>query len=170
MKVAAQCRRQLHPHPQLREERGSGVPENNICWWSHSYRGQWTGGQALGMGLCCCSWAGSAAVPWPRQRGWPPGTLSPAAPSLRLHLPSHPPRVDVSHSGRYICACPHWHSCNTVFRHLLHYCTSASQWFWQSQLLYCGFLMTDYSKKESHKSCVFVVKAWEQRMSNSQSC
>lgn len=97
-------------------------------------------------------------------RGWS------QEPSALLPISSHCQALDVSHSGKCTCACPHGHYCNTAFHHLHHYCSSVSGWFWQSQLLFLGLLMTDYSKKELHKSCVFVVEAWKQRISNSQSC
>lgn len=71
MKVGAQCGRQLCPHPQDREERDSGVPENSICWCHTPAGEQWTGGQA-----------GSEAVPWPGQQGVTPGNPQPSSPSL----------------------------------------------------------------------------------------
>lgn len=132
---------------------------------------QWAGGQALGTGLCCCSWAGSEAVPW--QQGWLPGTLSPAPLSLCLHLPSHHLQWMFATLVN-TRASPHEHSCNTVIHHLHIICSSVApvfpQWSWQSQLLYWGFLKTNYNKKELHKRYIFVFKAWKQRISKSQSC
>lgn len=154
MKVGAQCGRQLCPHPQDREERDSGVPENSICWWSHSCRGAVDRRTSR---LRSCALARAAGG-------------DPREPSALLPISSHHQALDVSHSGKYTCACPHGHYRNTAFHHLHHDCSSVSGWFWQSQLLYSGLLMTDYGKKELHKSCVFVVEAWKQRISNSQSC
>lgn len=124
MKAEAQCGRQLHPHPQDRGEWDSGVLENNICWWSHSYRGTVGRRRSLGMGLCCCSWAGSEAVPW--QQGVTLRNPQPCSPFFLTAFAFTPPAGDVCHSGKWTFASPHEHSCSTVFHHLHHYCTSMS--------------------------------------------
>lgn len=168
MKAEAQCGRQLHPHPQDREEWDSDIPENNVWWWSQCCRGAVDrrtipGHSSVQLGRLSCPLAAAA--------GGDPRNPQPCSPiSLPAFAFTSPcsgyypvfPTLADTHVPVHINITVAWYFIICI--------TVAPAWSWQFQPLYWGFLMADHSKKEFHKSCVFVMKTWKQRISNSQNC
>lgn len=69
-KAEVQCRRWRPPHPQCREDWGSGVPKTNICWWSCSCVGAVDRGRSFGRGGVPLQRGRlSKLSPWPWQWG-----------------------------------------------------------------------------------------------------
>lgn len=164
-KVEAQCGSWLPPHPQRREDWGSGVPENSIWWWSRSYVGAVGRRTSFGRRGLLPQRGRLSGSPCGRGSGrwWLAGTHCPSPPSLHLPLLSQLRRVDVSHSDRYVHAFPDERYCTIEYHHLHHNCISVCWWFCQSQLLRCGFLMTSHSLRKNCTEGVYLLLRLENK-------